>query len=75
MPLLIAKSNQIVGILIKEFIDDCFDRNLDRSILTFKDLELNSKWKFPILDCHCLVNEVKEKEVISEYTTVRIYHI
>lgn len=73
LPLLIANSDQIVDISVPDFINDCFDRNLDGSILTFKDLELNPKWSFAKLDNEDLVIEVKEKEAISEFATVGIY--
>lgn len=73
LPLLIANSDQIVDISISKFIDDCFERNLDGSILTFKDYELNPKWSFAKLDNNGLVIEVKEKEPISEFATVGIY--
>lgn len=72
-PLLIANSDQIVDINIQDFIDDSFNRKLDGSILTFKDIELNSKWSFAKIDENNLLIEVKEKKVISEYATVGIY--
>lgn len=72
-PLLIANSDQIVDISIKNFIDDCFKRNLDGSILTFRDFELNPKWSFAKLDQNDLVSEVREKVVISDCATVGIY--
>ena len=73
LPLLIANSDQIVDVSIPDFINDCFDRRLDGSILTFKDLELNPKWSFVKLNDNGLVVEVKEKEAISEFATVGIY--
>ena len=73
LPLLIANSDQIVDISIENYINDCFERKLDGSILTFRDLELNPKWSFAKLDSNELVLEVKEKEVISEFATVGIY--
>jgi dTDP-glucose pyrophosphorylase len=72
LPLLIANSDQIVDISIPDFINDCFDRDLDGSIQTFKDIELNPKWSFAKLNDD-LVIEVKEKEAISEFATVGIY--
>ncbi len=72
-PLLIANSDQIVDFDIAEFLEDCFKRNLDGSILTFKDKELSPKWSFAKLDENQLVTMVKEKEVISEFATVGIY--
>lgn len=73
LPLLIANSDQIVDISMSEFINDCFERNLDGSILTFEDIELNPKWSFAKLDSNNLVIEVKEKEAISEFATVGVY--
>ncbi|MDB3972307.1 glycosyltransferase family 2 protein [Candidatus Thioglobus sp.] len=72
-PLLIANSDQIVDISVSSFIDDCLDRGLDGSILTFIDKHKNPKWSFAKLDESGLVTEVKEKKVISEYATVGIY--
>jgi NDP-sugar pyrophosphorylase family protein len=72
-PLLIANSDQIVDINIADFINDCKDRNLDGSILTFVDEFKDPKWSFAKLDKNNLVTEVKEKVVISEFATVGIY--
>lgn len=71
--LLIANSDQIVDMKIADFIDDCSNRNLDGSILTFIDKEQDPKWSFAKLDKNNLVIEVKEKIVISEFATVGIY--
>jgi len=73
VPLLIANSDQIIQGSIQDYINDCLERNLDGSILTFKDKELNPKWSFAKLDATHLVTEVKEKEAISEFATVGIY--
>ena len=72
-PLLIANSDQIVDMNIGDFIDDCQQRKLDGSILTFIDEHQDPKWSFAKLDENSLVTEVKEKVVISEYATVGIY--
>ena len=72
-PLLIANSDQIIDGTIFNFVNDCFERNLDGSILTFRDKELNPKWSFAKLDANDLVTQVKEKEAISEFATVGIY--
>ena len=72
-PLLIANSDQIVDIDIAAFIDDCKNRELDGSILTFVDEHKDPKWSFAKIDDNGLVKEVKEKEVISPYATVGIY--
>lgn len=72
-PLLIANSDQIVDTNIADFIDDCSERNLDGSILTFIDTHRDPKWSFAKLDANQLVTEVQEKKAISEYATVGIY--
>ncbi|WP_217494975.1 glycosyltransferase family 2 protein [Marinomonas sp. FW-1] len=72
-PLLIANSDQIVDINIADFIDDCLERKLDGSILTFVDQDRNPKWSFAKTNENGLVVEVKEKEAISDIATVGIY--
>ena len=72
-PLLIANSDQIVDMNIADFIDDCNNKHLDGSILTFIDKHSDPKWSFAKLDENNLVTEVREKIVISEYATVGIY--
>jgi len=72
-PLLIANSDQIVDLDIQKFLDDCFGKNLDGSILTFIDKYQDPKWSFAKLNSHHLVEEVREKIVISQYATVGIY--
>ena len=72
-PLLIANSDQIVDMNIANFIDDCYTRHLDGSILTFIDNFKDPKWSFAKVDNNNLVTEVKEKIVISKYATVGIY--
>lgn len=72
-PLLIANSDQIIDASVKDFIDDCFSRKLDGSILCFEDSEMNPKWSFAKIDDNNLVTEVKEKKAISKYATVGIY--
>jgi NDP-sugar pyrophosphorylase family protein len=72
-PLLIANSDQLVDCSIEDFINDCVDRKLDGSILTFTDLELNPKWSFAKTNEDGLVEEVQEKVAISEFATIGIY--
>jgi len=72
-PLFIANSDQIVDIKISDFINDCFERNLDGSILTFIDNEKNPKWSFVKTNEQNLITEVKEKSPISDRATVGIY--
>lgn len=72
-PLLIANSDQIVDGGVTSFIDDTKSRNLDGSIMTFFDKEKNPKWSFARVNDNGFVEEVKEKEAISNYATVGIY--
>lgn len=72
-PLLIANSDQIVDFNAQEFVEDCVNRNLDGSILTFIDEKRDSKWSFARIGDDGLVCEVKEKQAISEFATVGIY--
>jgi dTDP-glucose pyrophosphorylase len=73
VPLLIANSDQLVDTSVKQFIDDCLQKKLDGSILTFTDDERNPKWSFARLNDAGLVIEVQEKKAISEFATVGIY--
>lgn len=72
-PLLIANSDQLVDISIEDYINDCLDKKMDGSILTFSDAERNPKWSFAKINTQNLVTEVQEKKAISEYATVGIY--
>lgn len=72
-PLLIANSDQLVDMRIGDFIDDCSQRQLDGSILTFVDELRDPKWSFARIDDQGVVVEVQEKKAISEYATVGIY--
>lgn len=72
-PLLIANSDQIVDIDINDYINDCKNRELDGSILSFIDSDMNPKWSFAKLNDYNLVTEVKEKVPISKIATVGIY--
>lgn len=72
-PLMIANSDQIIDLDIGRFIDDCMARDLDGSILTFIDAHRDPKWSFAKLNDEGLVDEVREKVVISDRATVGIY--
>ena len=72
-PLLIANSDQLVDISVVDFINDCFQRKLDGSILCFHDIELSPKWSFAKTNKEGMVTAVKEKEPISDHATVGIY--
>lgn len=72
-PLLVANSDQLVDFDCERFVRDCLDRQLDGSILVFKDKEKDPKWSFAKTDKDGLVTEVAEKKAISELATVGIY--
>lgn len=72
-PLVIANSDQIVDFNFQEFVDDFFERDLDGSILVFKDIHKDPKWSFVKLDSHGMALEVAEKSPISDLATVGIY--
>ena len=73
IPMMVGNSDQLVDFDINEFIFDCFNRNLDGSILVFKDIEKNPKWSFTRCNLDGLVVEVAEKKPISDLATVGIY--
>ncbi len=73
-PLLIANSDQLIDINISDFINDAIKRDLDGSILCFRDSERNPKWSFAKLGEDNLVIQVKEKKAISDLATVGIYY-
>ena len=70
----IANSDQIIDDCFTQFLVDAKTRDLDGSILTFIDVELNPKWSFAKIDAEGLVTEVREKKAISEFATVGIYY-
>jgi UDP-N-acetylglucosamine diphosphorylase / glucose-1-phosphate thymidylyltransferase / UDP-N-acetylgalactosamine diphosphorylase / glucosamine-1-phosphate N-acetyltransferase / galactosamine-1-phosphate N-acetyltransferase len=73
VPLLIANSDQIVDMQIADYINDCYNKKADGSILCFEDVEMNPKWSFAKINSDGYVTEVKEKEAISNLATVGIY--
>lgn len=74
-PLLMANSDQLVDFDFQEMLDDAKDRNLDGSILTFKEPSRDPKWSYAKLDEKTsLVSETREKVALSEYATVGIYY-
>lgn len=72
-PLLIANSDQLVDFNVNNFIKDCYQRNLDGSILVFKDIYKDPKWSFAKINKAGHVEEVAEKKPISDLATVGIY--
>jgi len=73
-PLLIANSDQIVDASMTAYVDDCTRRGLDGSILTFRDPHKDPKWSFARIDDEGIVQEVREKQPISDIATVGIYY-
>jgi len=72
-PMIIANSDQIVDINFQDYVNDCLERDLDGSIMTFKDPEKSTKWSFARINSAGLVEEVREKVPISDLATVGIY--
>jgi len=72
-PLVIANSDQIVDMDFQAFVEDCLDRALDGSIMTFKDPYKDTRWSFASVDAQGFVKEVREKVAISDMATVGIY--
>ena len=73
-PMLIANCDQIIDFDCRTFINDCVDRELDGSILVFREPNRSTKWSYAKLDDHGLVEEVREKIAISDLATVGIYY-
>ena len=71
-PLLTANCDQYIDINIRDYIEDCKNRDLNGSILTF--FADHKKWSYARIDKKGLVTQVKEKEVISQYATVGLYY-
>lgn len=72
-PLIIANSDQLVDINMSDYVDDCLNRKLDGSILTFHDSSGNLNWSYAKIDSDGILLEVKEKQAISEYASAGIY--
>jgi NDP-sugar pyrophosphorylase family protein len=72
-PMMVANSDQLVEFDVNDYINDCFSRGLDGSILVFRDPKMDPKWSFVKLDKDGLVTEVAEKKPISDLATVGIY--
>lgn len=72
-PMMVANSDQIVDFDVSDFVQDCVGRDLDGSILVFRDPTRDPKWSFARLGPDGLVAEVAEKKPISDLATVGIY--
>nr|WP_314432895.1 glycosyltransferase family 2 protein [uncultured Brevundimonas sp.] len=71
--LLVANSDQYVRFDVDKFVEDADSRNLDGSILVFRDDQRNPKWSFARVGDDGLVLEVAEKKPISDLATVGVY--
>jgi dTDP-glucose pyrophosphorylase len=71
-PLLIANSDQIVDIDIRDYLQDSQARGLDGSVLCFEDSD--SKWSYAKVNEDGFITTIKEKVVISKHATVGIYY-
>ena len=71
-PLMIANSDQYIDIDINNYLGAQDTRALDGMIMTMKAKD--QKWSFARVDSQGLVEEVREKEVISDDATVGIYN-
>lgn len=72
-PMMVANSDQLVDFDVDDYISDCINRELDGSILVFKDKKKDPKWSFARLNSDELVCEVAEKKAISDLATVGVY--
>lgn len=72
-PLLIANCDQVVDFSCRAFVSDCLTRNLDGSILCFRDAGRDPKWSFARLGADGLVRQVAEKVAISDLATAGLY--
>ncbi len=72
-PLLLANCDQIVDFDANAFVADCRQRQLDGSILVFRDEARDPKWSFARVSDNGLVTQVREKQPISDLATVGIY--
>lgn len=73
-PFIIANADQLIDFDFSEFVNDALERNLDGSIVVFRDSEKNPKWSFAKLNESGYVTRVAEKTPISEFATVGIYY-
>jgi UDP-N-acetylglucosamine diphosphorylase / glucose-1-phosphate thymidylyltransferase / UDP-N-acetylgalactosamine diphosphorylase / glucosamine-1-phosphate N-acetyltransferase / galactosamine-1-phosphate N-acetyltransferase len=70
-PLIFANCDQLVDLKINDWIIECKNKKADGSILIFNDN--NPKWSFVSINSDGLIDDVKEKKVISNNATVGIY--
>jgi len=70
--LMIANSDQYIDADINEYLAQIEQQNLDGLIMTMTAND--PKWSYAGLDANGFVNNVVEKQVISEHATVGIYN-
>jgi dTDP-glucose pyrophosphorylase len=73
-PVLLANCDQIVDFSCDDFLADATTRDLDGSILVFKDEARDPKWSFAKIGDAGMVEEVREKVPISNVATVGLYY-
>ena len=73
-PIVIANSDQLLNIDMKNFINNINNNDLDGSIVVFKDKTLNPKWSFAKINKYGHVTKVAEKDPISNLATVGVYY-
>ncbi len=71
--ILVVNSDQLVDFSVDAFVNDCLDRDLDGSILVFRDKQKDPKWSFAKVGDAGLVTAVAEKVAISDLATVGMY--
>jgi HAD superfamily hydrolase (TIGR01509 family) len=71
-PLLIANSDQFLEWNSSEFMYKMIEQNVDAGIVTFT--ATHPKWSFVKIDEYGYVNEVAEKNPISDIATVGVYY-
>lgn len=72
LPVIVANSDQFLSLEIDKWLDDIESRDLDGSILVMRDTD--PKWSFAKIDSEGFVEEVREKEVISDLATCGVYY-
>jgi len=70
-PLVFANCDQIIDLRMDDWLAECKKNHADGSILIFNDN--NPKWSFVSINSYGLIDDVKEKIVISNNATVGIY--
>lgn len=72
--IIIANVDQFILGGIGSFVEDARARDLDGSLMCFRCEERDPKWSYALVNPDGLVQEVKEKEAISDLATVGVYY-